>query len=152
MSIYLLRHAKAGQRAAWTEPDWLRPLTATGQAQARRLLATLHTARFARILSSPYVRCMESVVPLAAEHGLPVEPTDALAEGAAVEGALALMKVHAERGAVLCSHGDIIPAVLEQLGANGTDLGPQPRCEKGSIWVVEGPIDGTLSARYIPPS
>ena len=152
MTIYLLRHAKAGQRSAWTEPDWLRPLTGAGQLQARGLLATLHNAKFAHILSSPYVRCMETVVPLASEHGLPIEPTDALAEGASLEGALALLKEHGDRGAVLCAHGDVIPALLEYFAANGTELGPEPRCEKGSIWALTGDLTGAPMATYIPPT
>jgi broad specificity phosphatase PhoE len=150
MAIYLLRHAKAGQRSAWTDPDWLRPLSVTGRQQARDLLHTLHKARFEHILSSPYVRCMETVVPLAAHHELAVEPTEALAEGASLEGALALTKEYADGGAVFCTHGDIIPAMLEHYAANGTNLGHEPRCEKGSIWVITGDITGAPKARYIP--
>ncbi len=150
MTIYLVRHAKAGQRSPWAEPDWLRPLTEPGQMQARSLLVTLHKAHFARILSSPYVRCMETVVPLASHHGLPVEPTEALTEGAALDGALALLKEHAEHGAVLCSHGDVIPAILDHVAANGTDLGPDPRCEKGCVWILTGDVTGAPKAKYIP--
>jgi phosphohistidine phosphatase SixA len=152
MTIYLLRHAKAGQRSAWTEPDWLRPLTAAGQLQARELLTTLHEARFAHILSSPYVRCMESVVPLASHHGLPVEPTELLTEGAPLDGVLTLMKEHAHHGAVLCTHGDIVPAVLEYAAANGSKLGREPRCEKGSVWVLDGDVTGAPKLRYIAPT
>ena len=150
MTIYLLRHAKAGRRSAWTDPDWLRPLSDLGRIQARDLLHTMHKARFAHILSSPYVRCMESVVPLAAHHGLPVEPTEALEEGAPLDGVLGLMKEHADTGAVLCTHGDIIPAVLEHAAANGSRLGSDLRCEKGSIWVLDGDITGAPKLRYIP--
>jgi broad specificity phosphatase PhoE len=152
MTIYLVRHAKAGRRSAWAEPDWLRPLSIAGRQQARDLLDTLREARFAHIVSSPYIRCMETVVPLAAHHGLPIEPSEALAEGASLEGALALMKEHADRGAVLCAHGDVIPAALEHFSALGTDLGRNPRCEKGSIWVLDGDVTGTPVARYIDPT
>jgi 8-oxo-dGTP diphosphatase len=151
VSVYLLRHAKAGNRSAWSEPDWLRPLTEAGQLQARKLLTTFDDARFGRIFASPYVRCMETVVPLASHHCLPVEPVDALTEGAPVDAALGLVEKLAARGVVLCSHGDIIPALLEQFATRGTDLGPQPRCEKGSVWVLEGDVAATPSARYIPP-
>ncbi|HEY1740986.1 MAG TPA: phosphoglycerate mutase family protein [Acidimicrobiia bacterium] len=152
MTIYLLRHCKAGRRSSDLDEDWWRPLSVAGRRQARELTHAMHKARFAFILSSPYVRCMESVVPLAAHHALAIKPTEALAEGASLEGALALVKQHAERGAVLSSHGDIIPAVLEYLAANGTDLGRQPRCEKGSIWAIDGEIDSGAAARYIPPT
>ena len=80
MTIYLVRHAKAGRRGEFADPDWLRPLTQAGQQQARGLLIQMHTAKFQHIVSSPYVRCMETVVPLASNHGLAIEPHDALAE------------------------------------------------------------------------
>ena len=72
MTIYLVRHAKAGDRAAWTGDDTLRPLSGRGHAQARGLLDVLADARFQRVVSSPYVRCMETVVPIAAARNMPV--------------------------------------------------------------------------------
>ncbi len=110
----------------------------------------MRKARFEHILSSPYVRCMETVVPLAAHHGLAIEPTDALEEGASLDGVLALMKEHADTGAVLCTHGDIIPLVLERAAANGSSLGHDPQCEKGSIWVLDGDVTAAPKLRYIP--
>ena len=151
MTLYLVRHAKAGNRSDWQGDDWLRPLTAAGQAQARGLLEQFHTARFGAVMASPYVRCMETVVPLASTHGLPLVPSEALAEGVALETALELLAQHHEHGAVLCSHGDVIPMLLEHFVASGADLGPAPRCEKGSTWVVEGPLDGVVAVRYLPP-
>ena len=48
------------------------PLSARGHIQARRLADVLADAEFDRVLSSPYVRCMESVVPLASTRGLAI--------------------------------------------------------------------------------
>jgi 8-oxo-dGTP diphosphatase len=138
--IYLLRHAKAGDRSRWTEgDDWLRPLTTDGHRQARALLDRFGHARFGRIVSSPYARCLETVVPLAGAHSIPIEPHDALAEGAALADTLKLIDSCQLGGAVLCTHGDVIPNVLGHLQAHeGLDLGPEPRCAKGSVWVLEG--------------
>ena len=152
MTIYLVRHARAGDRSAWNANDTLRPLSRAGQAQARGLVDTLAKARFERILSSPYVRCMETVVPLAAARHLAVEPDDALAEGADLEQTLTLVQKHLTSGAVLCSHGDMIPAVLEHLAAGGIDLGSHPRCPKGSTWVVEAKGGSEITGvHYLPP-
>ncbi len=68
MTIYLLRHAKAGERNVWEGDDLLRPLSGRGHLQARGLLEVLADAQFDRLLSSPYVRCMETVVPLSGER------------------------------------------------------------------------------------
>jgi len=152
MTIYLLRHAKAGDRSQWRHEDWVRPLSRAGHSQARGLLDLLRDARFDRVLSSPYVRCVESVAPIAGARRLAIEPEDALAEGGDLDSVLALVRKHIGNGALLCSHGDVIPAVLSHLAANGVDLGPDPICPKGCTWVLEA--DGGVEVarvRYLPP-
>ena len=152
MTIYLVRHAKAGDRAAWTGDDTLRPLSGRGHTQARGLLDVLADARFERVVSSPYVRCMETVVPIAAARNMPVEPSDALAEGASLREALAVVTKHVADGAVLCTHGDVMPMLLEHFAAHGVDLGPRPQCPKGCTWVLEtDATNDVVAARYVPP-
>ncbi len=152
-AIHLVRHAKAGDRSAWVGPDHLRPLTQPGQRQARALLDQFATARFARIVSSPYVRCMETVVPLAGAHLLAIEPHEALAEAAPLDETLKLLAACADDGAVWCSHGDVIPDLLGHLAATtGLDLGPDPRCAKGSTWTLDIDTNGDVTtATYRPP-
>jgi broad specificity phosphatase PhoE len=152
MTIYLVRHARAGNRDAWRQDDWLRPLSSAGRAQARGLLGLLRDARFDHVLSSPYVRCLETVVPIAGARRLPIEPEDALGEGGDLDVVLTIVRKHIANGAVLCSHGDVIPALLEHLAAGGVDLGRDPRCPKGCTWVLEagGGLDITR-VRYLPP-
>jgi 8-oxo-dGTP diphosphatase len=153
MTIYLARHVKAGDRRLWQDDDRLRPVSKAGQAQARGLLDILRDARFERILSSPYVRCIESVAPLASARCLPIEPTEALAEQASLNDALELVEKHTPGGAVLCSHGDVIPMLLEHYAARGIDLGPRPECAKGSVWALETNAGGeVVTARYCPPA
>ena len=152
MTIYLVRHARAGERGSWRHEDWLRPLSRAGRSQARGLVGLLREARFDRVLSSPYVRCLETVVPIAGARKLPIEPEDALAEGGDLDSVLALVRKHMSSGAVLCSHGDVIPAMLASLAASGVDIGKNPRCPKGCTWVLEAPggVDITR-VRYLPP-
>ena len=152
MTIYLVRHAKAGERAAWDHDDELRPLSGRGQRQARGLLDVLRDAPFERLLSSPYVRCLESLAPLSCVRGLAIEPVDALAEGASLEDALTLVRKHLHHGAVMCSHGDVIPMLLEHFARNGVDLGPDPQCPKGCTWMLESDATGEIRhASYVPP-
>jgi 8-oxo-dGTP diphosphatase len=152
VSIYLVRHVKAGYRSSWKGDDRLRPVSKAGQLQALRLVEVLAGARFERVVSSPYVRCIESVAFIASARSLAIELSDALAEEAALDDAVALVRKHAHGGAVLCSHGDVIPMLLEYFARRGVDLGPSPACAKGSTWVLETNGDGDVeSARYIPP-
>ncbi|MFW6010105.1 MAG: pantoate--beta-alanine ligase, partial [Actinomycetota bacterium] len=45
MTLLLVRHADAGDRAAWTGDDRARPLSATGREQALAIPRALHRAR-----------------------------------------------------------------------------------------------------------
>ena len=108
MTSVLLRHVSAGDREGWDGDDRLRPLDARGRRQAAELVELLGPLGVRRVVSSPYVRCVASVEPLAAALGLPVEQDDRLAEGA---GSSARELVH-EDGVVCCTHGDIVEDVI----------------------------------------
>ena len=108
MTSVLLRHASAGDRDRWDGDDFHRPLDARGRRQAAELVELLRPFKVRRVLSSPYVRCIETVEPLAAALDLPVELNDRLTEGAGPGAGLLLH----EDGVVCCTHGDIIESVL----------------------------------------
>ena len=82
---------KAGDASKWTEDDRLRPLSKTGRRQAEALVRSFKGLRFDRIVSSPAVRCEQTVRPLALDRGLRIEPAEELAEGAPLEGLLLLI-------------------------------------------------------------
>jgi 8-oxo-dGTP diphosphatase len=138
MTLYLVRHAQAGSRASWAgTDDVLRPLTALGRYQSADLVGLLGEMGVTEIRSSPYRRCIETVAPLGAALGLEVIVDECLREGPADE-AIALARSLAETSTVLCSHGDIIPAILDHLRLNDAlELGQDPRCQKGSTWICE---------------
>jgi phosphohistidine phosphatase SixA len=148
--LYLIRHAKAGSRDRWTEDDRLRPLSAKGRRQAEKLAEGFRDVEVQRILSSPFVRCVQTVRPLALAWGLKVEEHEALAEGADPREALALLE-ETPGPAVLCSQGDVIPAVIEALESIGTSLEGEVDWKKGSIWVLEREGPRFVRARYVPP-
>ena len=86
-----------------------------------------------RIVSSPAVRCVDTVGPLADQRGLPTEPRDELLEGASLSGLLGLLDELRSGPSVLCGHGDLIPAVVEHLEGMGMVIGSD-RGWKGSVW------------------
>jgi 8-oxo-dGTP diphosphatase len=153
MTVYLVRHAHAGDRASWLGPDdEVRPLTDHGRRQSADLVRLFVDLPLEMIWTSPYLRCVETVAPLSARVGIPFTVTDALAEGPA-DAAAGLLRSHWNQHMVMCSHGDIIPALLSQLAADGLDLGAEPRCQKASVWIVEpGSTRGSFrSATYVTP-
>ncbi len=141
MAVLLVRHAKAGDPEEWDAPDDLRPLTAKGEAQAEALVTTLGRYDVTRVLSSPYLRCSQTVAPLAAAHGLAVEPSDDLAEGAGRAGVELVRGLLAHpHHVVLCTHGDVMEEVLDSLGVRRDGY-----ARKGATWVLDG-----HTARHIP--
>ena len=152
MTVHLIRHAKAGSRSDWDGPDPVRPLSKKGRRQAEALVPLLLDAQVKRVVSSPYVRCVETVAPLASALGLEVETSDALAEGARLDASIALLEEVAGDNGVLCSHGDVIPALLDALRArDGLAIPADFEFAKGSTWVIDGSAPPFVAGRYIAP-
>lgn len=151
MAIHLIRHAHAGSRSAWTGEDRDRPLSGKGQAQADRLVPLLEDQAVGGVWSSPYARCVQTVEPIARARGLVVHEEPALAEGADVEDVLALVRALADRDPVLCSHGDVIPALVRRLLSDGMRAEQGAVAKKASTWRLEV-VDGRIACgTYLAP-
>jgi broad specificity phosphatase PhoE len=151
--VLVVRHAHALARSEWPEEDLLRPLSRRGERQSRLLVHRLLAQKPSRVISSPYRRCQDTVHLTAGAAGLAVEVDERLAEG---EGrrAVDLLRAVGRDGdnAVLCSHGDVIPEILATLAdEDRVDLGPAPRVEKASVWVLDGEGGRFTSASYSRP-
>ena len=166
--LILLRHASAGQKENWPTDDESRPLDAKGEVDALALARLLPCfAPSARVLSSPALRCTESVRPYAASFGGTVDAEAALAlsgrSGDLSSGTnradaltdLVRGLVAAGRPAVLCLHRENLPKALTAacaaLGAPAPPDPPDPPLAKGGFWVVHI-ADGELAGleRYVP--
>ena len=146
--VYLVRHARAGDRDAWIEDDVLRPLSRRGRAQAEGLVNLFDGLAVEHVVSSPAVRCVQTVRPLALARSITIEEREELAEGGPTGPALSL--VRSRGGAtVVCSHGDVIPAIALTLAEHGLEMHDPPAWRKGATWVLER--DGGLftAARYL---
>ncbi len=159
MLIEVLRHAKAYSRKRWNgASDRERPLDDAGEAQARCLVDELLAGgAIAAIHTSPLVRCTQTVEPLAAALGIAPIVDERLAElrtlpvhdrgsawvasawlgGRALAVVEELAAAPVEGRVVLCSHGDVIPALLATLvGRDGLVL-DDVRVRKGGRVTLE---------------
>ena len=134
-TVYLVRHAKAGERRVWDGDDEDRPLSKTGWKQARAVADRLEPRHTTRLVSSAYVRCVQTLEPLGEVSSTAVEVDERLSEGGDFEPVLELIR-EVPDGTVLCSHGDIIPAVIQALHRRGMELQCKPDWRKGTIWVL----------------
>jgi broad specificity phosphatase PhoE len=149
--IYLLRHAHAGNKRAWNGPDDQRPLSAAGRREAAGLLIQLRARPVGAILSSPALRCQQTVRPLAEHHRLPVGLDGRLAVDATVEQAIGLLLSPDLGDAVLCTHGELIGQLLVALRDGGAPIAPDAGWPKGSTWVLRPAGRRIADARYLPP-
>lgn len=153
VTILLLRHAHAGSRSRFLGPDDERPLSDKGWAQTRHIADLLEHLPLHGVYSSPYLRCVQTVEGLAASQGLEVHRCSELAEGADPKAALRLLETFAARpgeNVVLCSHGDVIPAMMRRLAARADLDGSPSETAKGSLWELHTEDGAVVRGRYHP--
>jgi 8-oxo-(d)GTP phosphatase len=123
--IILVRHGSAGDRDEWEGDDGLRPLDERGRRQADQLVDLLAGYELDRIFSSPAIRCVQTVEPLADARGLDIEIRSELSEER--QGADGPEFVRSLEGKVVVScHGGLDSAVA------GENL------KKGAALVLDG--------------
>ena len=128
-AVLLIRHARAGERADWHGDDRLRPLDGRGHEQALALVEALAAFPIERIVSSPALRCVQTVEPLATERGLDIEPLDELAEGMQGVAGAAVVRELAGEPVAVCGHG----------GLEGA-LGIDEKWRKGGTFVLDADL------------
>lgn len=155
-TVLLVRHGSAGSRSRWSGDDRIRPLDECGLAQAEELVRPLSHFDPTRIVSADYVRCVQTVEPIAQAMVLPVEQQPVLSEagypGHEAEG-LALLRTDGGPTGVLvaCSQGDVIPDILRRLAtADDVDLPDEPS-GKGSVWALTFHSGRLVAAEHFPP-
>jgi broad specificity phosphatase PhoE len=152
--VHLIRHAKAKNRLTWEDDDRLRPLKNRGRKEAEAIAARLGEEPLARLVSSPFTRCVQTLEPLAVALDLPIETTDLLAEGADGERAVDLMLSLAGEGPVACcTHGDVLFDVVGVVGGSGVELDGPRAAPVASTWVLTAKDGRFVGARFVdqPP-
>lgn len=150
MTIYLVRHAKAGKRSEWHDEDDLRPLSDTGWKQAELLAESLFKLEVTKLISSPATRCFQTLEPLAKKAKLRVEIDKRLYEHGDVADMLEIAE-EVEDSTVMSSHGDMIPELIKTLERRGMKIESKPDWRKASVWVVERTNRGFKSAVALAP-
>jgi 8-oxo-dGTP diphosphatase len=150
MHLTIVRHARALEKHSWTDDDLLRPLEPHGHQQAERLGKLLIGDEVRRIVTSPAVRCRQTLEPLAALTGLDIEEWDAIRPDGV--GAKIVTECFANAlydHAVLCTHGEVMAPLtrLEDLRAVAPkrNLRDDRLLTKGTAWRLRIANDGTIT-------
>ncbi|MGZ8693468.1 MAG: SixA phosphatase family protein [Gaiellaceae bacterium] len=115
--VLLVRHASAGDRYEWEGDDLLRPLDERGRRQATDLIELLSQYELKRLLSSPSLRCVQTIEPLAQARGFDIEIRDELSEERQyADGPTLVGSLH---DAVFSCHGGLSEAVCGESQKKG---------------------------------
>lgn len=151
MTLYIVRHAKAGKRSEWEGPDEMRPLSDKGWEQAQALAEKLKLISPTNLISSPATRCMQTLEPLSKAINIKIVSDQRLFEHGDIAKTLEVLE-EVEDSTVISSHGDMIPEVIKLLERRGMEIGSKPDWRKASVWVVERTNRGFKSAvAWAPP-
>ena len=156
MRVFVVRHACAGRKGEWPGPDGGRPLDGVGRGQAEALADVLEGQDVRRLVSSPSLRCLDTLSPLARRLNLMIERAPGLE---ARPRSSVLTSVIADRRfdrAVLCTHGEVMQPFLEQLWAWGVPLPDRERADellsKGTGWALEVRRGRVTSLQHCAPA
>jgi phosphohistidine phosphatase SixA/8-oxo-dGTP pyrophosphatase MutT (NUDIX family) len=155
--VLVVRHGAAGSRSAWTGDDRLRPLDDCGRLQADELVRLLAHFDPTEIISADYLRCRQTVEPLAQSLGLPIQESALFSEqgypGHEGEALDLVRRVGgAHHSSVICSQGDVIPDLLARLArADDVDLADGPAPRKASTWALTFREERLAGGEYFPP-
>lgn len=165
MRMVVVRHGEAEPKKGWTGPDDQRPLVPRGHRQADRLEKVIGGLPPSRIISSPAVRCVQTVRPLADRYGLPVELDEALSTDAGKAAADLCRQLASSRAAgnaapdghdddsvVLCTHREVLVDLLPRLSEQArVKLRRRPPGSKGGAWVLRWESGRLQKIDYRPP-
>jgi 8-oxo-(d)GTP phosphatase len=152
--LIVVRHASAGSRKQWPAGDLERPLDAAGAADAQALAALL--ACFApgptRVLSSPALRCVDSVRPYSALAAAGVEVSDALSQTTRPDVRVTMIRdlVASGKPVVVCAHRENVASIVtEACEALDAPAPADMTLPKAGFWVLNVAAGALTSAdRY----
>lgn len=125
-TIVVLRHGKATPRSEVDEDDLERPLTELGREQADALVPVLDAYGIRRVVSSPAVRCAQTVEPYAHSISTFLEIDDRLGEDTRASQVQRSVEALLDRKTpvVMCTHRPTLPWIFDSVGTMTYDLAP----------------------------
>ena len=141
MLLHFLRHADAGDPAAWTGPDAARPLSEKGRKQSKRLGEHLAAIGFEAdaFITSPKIRAAQTAEIVAEPLRTTVSIDDRLAGGLDIDALDAVLADAGDPGrVVIVGHDPDFSELLSEL------VGAHLEMKKGAFARVE--IDRPLRA------
>lgn len=118
--LIIARHGKATAHENWDGPDSLRPLVAVGMQQSRDIAGGLAAFGPTAIISSPAIRCLQTVAPLSYKLGMEIRESGKISQDKWTKDGDRVADFVASRirkgvPVVMCSHGPVIPQIVSEI-------------------------------------
>lgn len=150
--ISLVRHADAGDRSRFSGDDSLRPLSRRGRREADAISRRFE-GREPEVLSSPYLRCIETLAPLSARLCRAMTILPVLAEGNDAGEALEelLKQLGSSSEIAACSHGDVMTGIVDLVVGRGAQVTGPVLLEKASTTELSVRSGEIVAMAFVPP-
>lgn len=162
--MVVIRHAAARPRPDWPASDPDRPLDEHGVRDAARLADLLSVWAPRRILTSPSVRCIETIkpyaaraaatielVPLLSEEGYAQDPAALAAYVSDLLAALRLALQHGDDGGVaICTHRPLLVPLAAAMSIPVPPRDAEEPLPPGGCWVVHLALDASSTVERHP--
>jgi Phosphohistidine phosphatase SixA len=129
-ALIVLRHAKATPRSDWSKGEKSRPLLPLGAQQAERLVSQLSSYGPKKLITSPWKRCKDTVVPYAKFSNRTLLERSQLSEYTAEQNPKKAKRLiedifEGSLSSLICTHRPALPKVLEAIAVHArVDLKP----------------------------
>ena len=171
--VHVIRHAVALDRRSWPADDWERPLSSRGRAQAAALAERYVSRRPDQLISSPALRCRQTLEPTAEacssrlgsvaflEEGTPpalaqarlMAALDEIGGGQRARPPDGAAEGPAAPGPLLlaCTHGDVLAGMIELWLDAGVHFDGPMRSPKAVTFELEVTGGTVRLARFVTP-
>ena len=150
--LYVVRHAKAGERRLWHGDDIERPLSKKGWKQSELIGRRLAKLAPTKLVSSPYVRCVQTLEPLSELIDTSIEIDQRLREDEPFEPVLELLR-EVPDSSVHVDARRHHPATMQALARRGMKMNTRPDWRKSAVWVLKRNKKGDIvQATVWPPA
>jgi 8-oxo-(d)GTP phosphatase len=119
-ALIVLRHAKATPRSDWSKGEKTRPLLPKGMEQAERLVSQLASYGPKKLITSPWKRCKDTVVPYAKFSNRTLLERSQLSEYSAEKNPKKAKRLiedifEGTDSTLICTHRPALPKVLDAI-------------------------------------
>jgi 8-oxo-dGTP diphosphatase len=149
--IYLVSHAHSLGRGEWDLADHLRPLSPRGWRQSVALAMRMSGIGITAVVASPTHRGVQTVSGLALRRRLSVVTDPRLDRGVSPAVVVGLVGEQPD-GAVLCTFGSLVSAVLAELHRRGVAAAVPVDPALAGVWALRRSGGAVAAAGHRPPA